>query len=160
MLVIGLISALFMPEPITPINNCQLKLAIAIVTLMLLLAGCREFLPYRTAKPEISGVLLQNGLALPNIAISSCVLGNIAQPCHSYKRTTTDSQGKFYFESVYELVNRASQIGDSSVTYNINFHYQGREFYWNGSGGSLPENVNLRCDISHQQLCTVHQFNP
>jgi hypothetical protein len=149
-----------MPEPISPKNSHQFNRANVILILILLSAGCREILPYRTTAPEISGVLLQNGTPLADIVVSSCVSGNSAKRCARFMKTTTDSQGKFYFDSANEFISRVSQVGSSSFNYNINFQYLGQDYRWSENGEELPDNVNLRCDISHQALCTVHSFNP
>jgi hypothetical protein len=150
-----------MPELKNPLINHQAIYACAISILIFQLSGCREILPYRTSAPEISGILLQNGAPLPDVVVYSCLKGSIANKrCGKYKKTTTDSQGNFYFESASEFIGNVSQLGDSSFDYNINFLYGGREYHWSAGGGEMPENVNLRCDISHQQLCTVHHFNP
>lgn len=141
-------------------NNSHLfNPAKVISLLMLLLTGCREFLPYRTSTPEVSGILMQNGTPLPDVVIYSCLKGKEAKHCGQHNKTTTDSQGHFYFDSVNEIINRVSQLGDSSFNYNINFQYLGHDYHWKGSGGELPDSVNLRCDISHQELCTIHYFN-
>lgn len=127
--------------------------------LILLLAGCRELLPYRTSQPEISGVLLQHGTPLNDVVVYSCLKGASPRQCSQYKKTMTDSQGHFYFDSTSEVISHVSQLGDSSFNYNINFLYNGRDYHWSAGGGEMPDNVNLRCDISHQELCTVHNFN-
>lgn len=149
-----------MPESISPVIKRQFNNVYAFIILIFLLAGCREILPYRTATPEISGVLLQNGSPLPDVVIYSCLKGSSLRQCIKYKKTTTDSQGRFYFDSASETISHISQLGDSSFNYNIIFLYGGRDYHWQGSGGEMPENVNLRCDISHQELCTVHHFMP
>jgi len=149
-----------MPESISPNNKRQFKLISFISVLFLMLTGCRELLPYRTSQPEISGVLLQNGAPLPDVVIYSCLKGSNPRQCASYKKTATDSQGHFYFDSSSEIISNFSQLGDSSFRYNISFLYNGRDYLWNAAGGEMPDNVNLRCDISHQELCTVHNFIP
>jgi hypothetical protein len=128
------------------------------VFLILFLTGCRELLPYRASTPEVSGILLQNNTPLADVTVYSCLKGRDAKHCGQFKKTTTDSQGHFYFDNVYEIINHFSQLGDSSFSYNINFQYLGRDYHWSGSGGELPDNVNLRCDINQQELCTINAF--
>jgi hypothetical protein len=132
----------------------------AILSLVFILAGCREMLPYRTAAPEISGVLLQDGMPLADVPVTACVSANSARRCARFMKGMTDSRGQFYFDSVNEFISQISQVGDPSFHYHISFQYQGRDYHWSENGGNMPDNVNLRCDISHQALCTVHQFNP
>lgn len=149
-----------MPESICTLNSSRCKHASAILVFILLLAGCREMLPYRTTSPEVSGVLLQNGMPLADVVVNSCVSGSSPERCARFKKTTTDSRGQFYFDSVNAFISQVSQVGNPSFHYNIFFQYLGRDYHWSEGGGDLPDNVNLRCDISHQVLCTVHQFNP
>jgi hypothetical protein len=149
-----------MPKPISPVIRIKRYLIFPGLLLALMLVGCREFLPYRTEVPDISGILLQRGVPLPDVVIYSCLKSSSPKRCAKYKKTMTDSQGHFYFDSMSDVIRQISDIGDSSFSYNINFQYLGRDYHWNARGGEMPENVNLRCDISHQELCTVHNFIP
>lgn len=140
--------------------NCIKNLVYLGLLLALIPTGCREFLPYRTTVPDISGVLLQRGAPLPDVVIYSCLKGSSPKRCAQYKKTMTDSQGHFYFDSTSDVIRQVSDIGDPSFSYNISFQHLGRDYHWSARGGEMPDNVSLRCDISHQELCTVHHFTP
>jgi hypothetical protein len=149
-----------MHKPISPVIRIKHYLIYPSLFLALMLTGCREFLPFRTAVPDISGVLLQRGTPLPDVVIYSCLNSSSPKRCAKYKKTMTDSQGHFYFDSMSDVIRQVSDIGNPSFSYNINFQYLGRDYHWSARGGEMPDDVNLRCDISHQELCTVHHFNP
>jgi hypothetical protein len=124
--------------------------------LTLALTGCAP-LPYvRTSKPEISGILLQNGVPVPGVLITSCGKGQLSGRCERIKKSMTDSQGQFFFGAEWEFDKLIPYIGDQKFNYDLNFQYLDRVYLWNGGGvGDTPKSVNLRCEMGNNVLCTV-----
>ena len=138
------------------------SLVAALVSILaIVLTGCAP-LPYvRTSKPEITGVLLQNGVPVPDVLITSCAKGQLSGRCERVKETMTDSQGRFFFGAEWEFEKLVPYIGDQKFNYDLGFQYLGRDFHWNGSGvGDTPKSVNLRCEIRNNVLCTVEVTEP
>lgn len=136
--------------------NCLL---IFIITVGLI--GCAQLAKLHTTKPELSGVLLYNGLPVSGVRILSCAKGQLTKRCELFKTTTSDSQGRFFFESVGDFSTSLSLIGDSSHGYDIEFEYLGRKYHWNQNGlGDSPKAVDLRCEIRSEVVCTSHAYEP
>ncbi|ESS71828.1 hypothetical protein MGMO_88c00400 [Methyloglobulus morosus KoM1] len=135
---------------------------VALISLFsFVLAGCAP-LPYvRTSKPEMTGILLQNGMPVPDVLIISCARGQLPRKCERIKKTLTDGQGRFFFEAEWEFDKLVPYIGDTKFSYGISFHYLGRDFHWNGSGvGDTPKSVDLRCEVRNTVLCTTEITEP
>jgi hypothetical protein len=131
------------------------------VIISFVLVGCAP-LPYiRTSKPEITGVLLLGGVAIPDLLITSCAKGQLPGKCVKVRKTTTDSQGEFFFGAEWDYEKLVPYIGDQKFNYGIGFQYLGRDYHWNEGGvGDTPKSVNLRCEIRNNVLCTVEVTEP
>lgn len=129
--------------------------------LTFVLTGCAP-LPYvRTSKPEITGVLLYNGAAVPDLLITICAKGQLPGKCEKVKKTTTDSQGQFFFGAEWDYEKLVPYIGDQKFNYGIAFKHLDRDYHWNEGGvGATPKSVNLRCEIRNNVLCTVEVTEP
>jgi hypothetical protein len=130
--------------------------------LALMLAGCPAMIPHAPAtKPQITGILLQDNVPLSGVRIYSCTKGHIARRCQKFSDTITDSQGQFFFESVWGAEALGSYVDDPPFSYGIDFQHQGHDYHWHGGGvGTAPESVNLRCDIRNKALCTIEVTEP
>lgn len=129
--------------------------------LTIVLTSCTH-LPYvRPSKPEITGILLQNGMPVAGVLITACVKRQLSGGCGKAKKTVTDSQGQFFFEAEWESGKLIPDFGDQTFNYGFGFQYVGHQFYWNEGGvGDTPKSVNLRCEIRNNVLCTVEVTEP
>jgi hypothetical protein len=138
----------------------HINTAVAVFIITFALVGCSH-LPFSASKPDITGILLQNGIPLSGVRISYCTKGQSAKRCEIYKQTTTDGHGQFFFENTWDLKSSVSSIGGSQLSYSIYFQQFGRDYHWNMGGlGHAPENVDLRCDIHNNILCTDEVLEP
>ena len=129
----------------------------------IILAGCVPYPHLRSTKPEITGILLQNGLPVTGVMIYTCIDGDFAKKCRKHKATTTDSQGRFFLEGAGFFAHTISLVSDPVFNYGIDFKYQGGDFHWNEGGiGDTPERVDIRCEIrgKNNVQCTREVTEP